>query len=77
MPLLTAFRTVYTVLRRQHRLLEAYLDDAAVPVERQRSRVGEFQRLTACLNVLIEEIRKLGCRMSRAEILEGFGEEGK
>ena len=77
MPILTAFKATYTVLRRQHRTLEAYLDDPAVPVEQRRSRVGEFQRLTACLNLLVSEIGRMGYQMSGAEILEGFGEEKK
>ena len=76
-PLLAAFKVVYTSLRRQHRLLEAHLDDAAVPVEQRRSRLGEFQRLAGCLNLLIEEIRKLGCRMDSEQILEGFNGKGK
>lgn len=76
-PLLVAFKTVYTVLRRQHRALEAYLDSAAVPEEQRQSRLGEFQRLTSCLNVLIAEIGRIGHRMSRREILDGFGESGK
>jgi len=34
--------------------------------------VGEFQRLTGCLNVLIAEIGRMGHRMSGREILNGF-----
>ena len=77
MPLLAAFQTVYTALRGQHRALEAHLDDSAVPIEQRRNRLGEFQRLAGCLNVLIAEIGRMGHRMSRREILDGFGESGK
>ena len=77
MPLLTAFKTVYTVLRGRHLVLGVYLDDAVVPIEQRRRRLGEFQRLAGCLNLLIEEIRGLGYPMSGAEILEGFGEQEK
>jgi len=76
-PLLAAFKLTYTTLRRQHQALEEYLDDAAGPEEQRRGRVGEFQRLAGCLNVLIAEIGRIGHRMSRQEILDGFDGQEK
>lgn len=75
MPLLAAFKTVYTVLRCRHLALGVYLDDRLVPAEQRKAKIGEFQRLTNCLNVLIAEIGRMGHRMSRREILNGFDEK--
>ena len=76
-PVLPAFKTVYTVLRCRHLALGAYLADRSVPAEQRKAKVGEFQRLAGCLDLLIAEIGRVGHRMGRREILGGFGGSGK
>lgn len=71
-PSLEVCKTEYTTLLKQHKTLEAYLDDLSVPEEQRKEKIGEFQRLVASLNLLIEQIRGLGCPMSSAQILNGF-----
>jgi len=76
-PVLPAFKTVYTVLRCRHLALGAYLADRSVPAEQRKAKVGEFQRLAGCLDLLIEEIKGMGYPMSSWEIRNGFDGEEK
>lgn len=76
-PVLPAFQTVYNVLRCRHLALGAYLDDRLVPAEQRKAKIGEFQRLAGCLNLLIEEIKGLGYSMSPEEIRNGFDGQEK
>ncbi|HCS73020.1 MAG TPA: hypothetical protein DIW17_04005 [Clostridiales bacterium] len=50
-----------------------YLDNPNVPMEERSRWIGKFQEILSSLNALINEIEnKLGRKMTKKEILEGF-----
>ena len=70
-----ALKAKYNNLLKRQRLLETFLDNAAVPIAKREAKLPEFRAVLAEMNRLLFQIVEAGYILRREEVLEGFGEK--